>query len=109
MSSSNIQDTLAKRGTRYGEFKSHANITQCLKRVMTGYSTKGITNWNSLSDSQKESLEMIAHKIGRILNGDPNYIDSWVDIVGYAQLVVNELTEEERRINNDLSNEAVKP
>ena len=34
---------------------------------------------------------MIAHKIGRILNGDPNYADSWVDIAGYAQLVANEL------------------
>jgi hypothetical protein len=34
---------------------------------------------------------MIVHKIGRILNGDPNYDDSWADIAGYAQLVVKEL------------------
>ena len=34
---------------------------------------------------------MMQHKIGRILNGDPAYLDSWVDIVGYTQLVVNEL------------------
>lgn len=106
---SNIQDTLLERGVKYGEFKCRADITQCLKRVMTGYSTKGITNWNKLSDSQKESLEMIANKIGRILNGDPTYIDSWVDIVGYAQLVVNELTEEERRISNDIGNKVIKP
>ena len=38
-----------------------------------------------------ESLEMVQHKIGRIVNGDPTYLDSWVDIVGYTQLVIDEL------------------
>lgn len=32
---------------------------------------------------------MIAHKIGRILNGDPNYRDSWDDIAGYAKLAAD--------------------
>ena len=32
---------------------------------------------------------MILHKVARILNGDPDYVDSWADIAGYAQLVVN--------------------
>jgi hypothetical protein len=49
------------------------------------------TNWALLSASQKEALEMIAHKIGRILNGDPNYDDSWRDIAGYAELIVKQL------------------
>jgi len=34
---------------------------------------------------------MIAHKIGRILNGDPDYQDSWHDIIGYARLVERQL------------------
>ena len=34
---------------------------------------------------------MIQHKIGRILNGDPNYDDNWRDICGYSQLVLDEL------------------
>ena len=34
---------------------------------------------------------MVAHKIGRILNGDPNYIDSWHDIIGYTRLVEQRL------------------
>lgn len=33
---------------------------------------------------------MIQHKIGRILNGDPAYADSWHDIAGYATLVEKE-------------------
>ena len=81
-----ITETLAERGTRYGDFATHAQITQDIKKVM--HSTP---KWNSLSPDMKESLEMVAHKIGRILNGDPEYFDSWVDIEGYVNLVSREL------------------
>ncbi len=84
-----IQTVLAERGSRYGSFDTHAMITQALKDIFCGAVCD--TNWSRLTPSQKEALDMTAHKIGRILNGDPNYADSWVDIVGYAQLVVNEL------------------
>lgn len=40
---------------------------------------------------QQEALDMIAHKLGRILNGDPDYADSWADIAGYARLVADRL------------------
>jgi hypothetical protein len=81
-----IQTTLNERGKRYGDFSGHAEITQELKNVMG--TTEG---WSRLNASQREALEMVAHKIGRILNGDPNYDDSWRDIAGYTQLVVNQL------------------
>lgn len=81
-----IATTLAERGKRYGEFTSHASITQGLKDRM-----RLSPQWINLGQDQCESLEMIAHKIGRILNGDPNYADSWRDIAGYAQLVANRL------------------
>lgn len=87
-----VNDILVARGHRYGEFNSHAAITQAMKDLMAGRVDPIQTNWESLSDSQKEALEMVAHKIGRILNGDPSYIDSWADICGYSQLVVNELS-----------------
>lgn len=81
-----VNAVLQERGNRYGPFDGHAMITQTLKEVMNG-SVDGVnTNWESLDASKKEALEMIAHKIGRILNGDPNYLDNWVDIAGYAQL-----------------------
>lgn len=81
-----ISATLAERGSRYGEYVSHARITQDLKKVM-----QAEPKWATLQAHQKETLEMIAHKIGRILNGDPNYHDSWHDIVGYAKLTADEL------------------
>ena len=48
----------------------------------------------TLAPDQTEALHMIAHKIGRIINGDADYVDSWHDIAGYAQLVANRLNEQ---------------
>lgn len=90
--SKEIDKILAERGSRYGDFPTHATITQNIKRAM--YKSP---NWPTLSDDKKEALEMIAHKIGRILNGDPNYADSWTDIVGYAKLVEDYLLTKEAR------------
>lgn len=81
-----VDSTLAERGNRYGKFSGHADLTQNLKDTMRVHD-----GWNDLNASQREALEMIAHKIGRILNGDPNYADSWHDIAGYAKLVDNQL------------------
>lgn len=80
----NIADVLAERGSRYGEFKRHAEITIALKDIITQYDP-------GLEVDQYEALDMIMHKIGRILNGDPNYADSWIDIAGYAKLVADRL------------------
>lgn len=77
-----IDTTLAERGTRYGAFTGHAKITQDMKRAMVASA-----KWAGLRDDQKEALEMVVHKIGRILNGDPDYQDSWTDIIGYTRLV----------------------
>lgn len=98
-----VDTTLAERGSRYGKFVGHAAITQGLKDFMAGRSNKMSKQekellsfqleqkWYNLDPDQKEALEMIAHKIGRILNGDPNYADSWHDIAGYAKLVDDRL------------------
>ena len=76
----NVSQTLKERGKKYGDFTTHAQITQELKDVVKNYD-------GNLSPIHKEALDMIMHKVGRILNGDPNYADSWHDIAGYAQLV----------------------
>jgi hypothetical protein len=51
-----------------------------------------------MKSSQKESLEMIMHKVARILNGDPNYSDSWHDIAGYAKLIDDVLIKENAEV-----------
>ena len=80
--SSDVNKTLDERGERYGKFRNHAELSQQLKQAMKEKAT-----WWDLSPSQQESLEMIANKIARILNGDPNYADNWHDIAGYATLI----------------------
>lgn len=85
-----IEKILEERGRRYGSFVEHASITQDIKKAMkgdTGHAAAYGSKWDSLADNKKEALEMIAHKIGRILTGDSDYKDSWVDIEGYAHLV----------------------
>ena len=87
--SNDVTSLITERGARYGKFKDGAEIMQSLKDTM-----RDVDGWNNLTASQKEALDMIQHKIGRILNGDPTYDDSWKDIAGYAALIVNELNGE---------------
>lgn len=76
---SEVENTLHDRSKTYGKFSGQAEISQSLKSIM-----RSTRNWESLKPNQKEALEMIQHKVARILNGDPNYIESWRDIAGYA-------------------------
>jgi len=82
----NIKNILKERGKRYGPFSTHAQISQDIKQAIFRFKQA-----EGLSDDKKEALEMIAHKIARIINGDPNYADSWDDIAGYATLIANSL------------------
>lgn len=84
-----IESLVTERGNRYGKFADGAKIMRSLKAVM--HNTDG---WSRLTDSQREALDMIQHKIGRILNGDPAYDDNWKDIAGYSKLIADELNGE---------------
>lgn len=81
-----IQEILQERGDRYGSFIDNATTCQALKKVLHMND-----NWLHMNYDQREALDMICHKMARILNGDPNYVDSWADIAGYATLVANRL------------------
>lgn len=83
---SDIAATIAERGSRYGSFDEQARIAQAIKSAMADS-----PNWHRLAPDQREALEMVAHKAGRILNGDPNYHDNWHDIIGYVKLVADRL------------------
>ena len=78
---SKINDTLKDRGALYGDFTDHAIIAQNVKALMQ--QTEG---WTRLSTDKRQALEVIADKIARILNGDPEHQDNWHDIAGYAIL-----------------------
>jgi hypothetical protein len=87
-----INKILNDRQVNYGDFAERAKISQDIKQIM-----QNCPNWEILEADQKESLEMVIHKISRILNGNPNYDDNWIDISGYITLVVKRLQKDQNR------------
>ena len=90
-----VDKILTERGSRYGDFYTQGLITQDLKRMIRRYANDVGT---TMAPDQWETLDMICSKISRIVNGDPDYDDSWVDIAGYAQLIVNRLKEDQGKV-----------
>jgi hypothetical protein len=83
-----VDATLDARAVDYGKFIEGAEVMQMLKRVVQN----ALNNRDkTLAHDQAESLDMIIHKIGRIINGNPDVVDHWLDIAGYAQLVADRL------------------
>ena len=83
-----VSALLAGREGRYGSFQGHALIAQRLKHIIN---TAVIDSDHVFEADQLEDLDMIAHKLARIANGDPSYADNWIDIAGYATLVAHRL------------------
>lgn len=83
-----VNATLNARAEMYGKFKDGAALMQGIKRVLADHAAK---HNKTFADDQWEALEMIVHKIGRIVNGDPDVTDHWVDIAGYATLIADRL------------------
>lgn len=88
--SDKLDTILQERGSRYGDFRDDAQNAQRIKDAL-----RAGRNWDKLRPFQREAVELIATKLGRIVNGDPDYADSWLDVSGYAQLV-NNILENER-------------
>ncbi|QLB23360.1 DUF6378 domain-containing protein [Phocoenobacter skyensis] len=89
MKNNTVQETLEKRGETYGNFEDVAQTSQDLKSVVIHAGNRG-----KLTDVQREALEMICVKLARIAIGNPNYEDNWLDIAGYATLVVDSIAGE---------------
>jgi len=81
-----VDAILDERASTYGSFEDVAETAQSIKDIL--YGTTGLPKIRS---DQREALDMIASKIARIVNGDPDYVDSWLDIAGYATLVADRL------------------
>lgn len=75
-----LADTLSERGTTHGDFTDNSRVSQELKAILH------CENAN-LTDVQREAIDMICHKLARIVCGNPNHKDHWHDIAGYAKLV----------------------
>jgi hypothetical protein len=78
-----MDDLLEQRQQTHGDFTDVALVAQATKDIW-----RAGAGWKNLSPVQRERLEMIAHKIARIICGNPNHLDHYIDVVGYAQRII---------------------
>lgn len=75
-----------ERKNNYGSFKVNAAISQKLKVAI-----QVTPKYKDLSTTQKEGLDMVCSKLSRLLTGDCNHRDSWIDMIGFLNLIVEEM------------------
>jgi hypothetical protein len=84
-----IKETVGDARERtHGDFSDTARIAQALKSAMRDTEA---SKWASLAPIQHEALESIATQIARILSGDANHVEHYLDIAGYAERVADRL------------------
>ena len=93
--SDKIAELLKARQVTCGDFDMLAWTSQEFKAAF-----RKRARWHFLTWHQKESLDLIATKIARILNSDIDTVDHWDDIAGYAQLISNDLRKHDRAKDN---------
>ena len=91
-----VEDTLKQRGSRYGEYPKVSHVSQEIKAILSKGAKSAGKSDSDMPDYVWESLDMIANKLSRIVNGDPLYDDNWRDIAGYAQLIVDEINKDSK-------------
>lgn len=94
----NVNEILNEREKVSGNY---GDVSRMIQETLRLWSTG--PNWSKgkLTDPQVTSLEMIALKVARILQGDNEHIDSWRDIAGYAELAAIEIENESLKIVED--------
>lgn len=83
MNTEELAKTLSERGETHGRLEAQAALAERLKAEIRNV-MPGVENLNSV---QRQSLDMICLKISRIVCGNPDEPDHWLDIEGYARLV----------------------
>ena len=87
MSDNEIEAILRDRQKTHGDWYTNATFSREIKTVVLhAIQLRRTRSYEGFTDNQLEALDMIAHKLGRILAGDAAYEDHWLDIAGYAVL-----------------------
>lgn len=85
-----LKAIIDEREAEYGSFFDKAVMIQGLKETV-----RLAPNWRKLASDQREALDMLMHKLGRVLYGNPDHLDSWVDAAAYLKLVADRISKEE--------------
>lgn len=88
-----VEQITAKRGSVYGPFLHNSIVAQNIKAAMRNIpdpNNEGL-KWEALPVDVREALDLIALKVSRIVTGDPEYLDNFDDIGGYAKIVADRI------------------
>ena len=76
---------IEERSKVYGDFKDIAEVSQKIKDMYY------LNNAQELDPVINEGMDMIIHKLSRVICGGSRYIDNIRDIQGYCQLIIDYL------------------
>lgn len=93
-----VKAILGERSKTHGYFPNAARLSQELKAVLKNHR-------GNLSPAQREAIDMIFHKIARIVFGDANFRDHWADIAGYAMLAPFDVDDFRDHLGCDIASE----
>lgn len=94
-----VKEILEEREAVYGSYAVQCKIYDDLVKAL------GPKLDDCMEPHQTHSLRMICTKLARIMNGDSDYVDSWRDIAGYAELTAMELERAAERAASSADNE----
>lgn len=76
-----INQVLAERGSNYGDWGRECRMNEIIiETLSTG------EGWSQMDPTQREAMRRLVMKTVRIANGNPDHLDSWRDLEGYARL-----------------------
>lgn len=75
------------RDTQHGGMEAVGKVAQQMKAAI-----RSGRNWHRLSSGEREALDMICHKVGRVLSGaDPHDLQHWEDLAGYPAAAMRDM------------------
>ena len=93
-----VEKVLSDRGSEYGKFSDVADVYYDLLQVINNHDSMAYDGYGAsvVQRSAQCALDMVCMKIARLVSGSRCHRDSWLDIAGYAMLVVNDIDEMEQ-------------
>src|SRR4051812_20645452 len=82
---------LVEREKTHGSFEWNAYVSQKIKAIF-----RGCPGYEHFSNAHKESLDMIALKLSRLLQ-NPEHGEHWLDLAGYASLGLEQVDRAQAR------------
>ena len=80
--------TIPNRDEQHGGLEAVGLLAQNMKGTL-----RAGANWHRLTPAQREALDMMMHKVARILSGDSQLRDHWLDAAGYPLCIARMMEE----------------